>query len=173
MSVTPASHARREVDFAALVNASRLYEHIETAEDADYLRSQLDTLGVVAFVADGAVLPRASSFDPSKGKREVKITSKGLQSISFGTQMIDLGAVEQLVDISQTRAIGDAIYYATRFMDGSRSLREIASAVQRAVEKKGLDVLNRRPVGDYAAFRGLELTAAINRLRTLEVTEKR
>jgi predicted ABC-class ATPase len=117
-------------------------------------------------------VPLARSFDPSKGRREVKISSKGLQSIAFGTHTIDLGAVEQLVDISQTRAIGDAIYYATRFMDGSRSLKQIVDAMLRAVEEKGLDILNRRPVGDYAEFRGLELAAAINRLRTLAVRKK-
>jgi predicted ABC-class ATPase len=114
-------------------------------------------------------IPLAHSFDPSKGRREVKISSKGLQSIAFGTHTIDLGAVDQLVDISQTKAIGDAIYYATRFMDGRRLLKQIVDAVLRGTNEKGLDVLNRRPVGDYAAFRGLELAAAINRLRTLSV----
>ncbi len=118
-------------------------------------------------------VPLARSFDPSRGRREVKISSKGLQSIAFGTHTIDLGAVEQLVDISQTRAIGDAIYYATRYMDGSRSLKQIVDAVLSAIEEKGLDVLNRRPVGDYAQFRGLELAAAINRLRTLSVQMKK
>ncbi|MFC1944558.1 ABC-ATPase domain-containing protein [Chloroflexota bacterium] len=113
-------------------------------------------------------IPLANSFDPSKGKREVKISSKGLQSIAFGTHSIYLGAVEQLVDTSQTRAIGDAIYYATKFMDGARTLREVVNAVLIDMEKS-LDLLSPMPVGDYATFRGLELTAAINRLRTLSV----
>jgi predicted ABC-class ATPase len=116
-------------------------------------------------------IPLSHSFDPSKGRREVKISSKGLHSIAFGTHNIDLGAVEQLVDISQTRAIGDAIYYATRYMDGRRTLREIIEAVLGDIEDRGLDVLSPRPVGDYAAFRGLELAAAINRLRTLSVRQ--
>jgi hypothetical protein len=77
--------------------------------------------------------------------------------------------VEQLVDIRQTRAIGDALYYATRFMDGSKTLKQIVEAVMNAIENRGLDVLNRRPSGDYARFRGLELAAAMNRLRTLSV----
>jgi len=38
--------------------------------------------------------------------------------------------------------------------------------------KEGLDVLNPRPVGDYAAFRVQELGAAMNRLRTLSVRMK-
>jgi predicted ABC-class ATPase len=117
-------------------------------------------------------VPLAHSFDPSKGRREVKISSKGLQSIAFGTHTIDLGAVEQLVDISQTRAIGDAINYATRYMDGRRPLKEIVDAVLKGIKEKGLDILNRRPVGDYAVFRGLELAAAINRLRTLSVQKR-
>jgi hypothetical protein len=115
----------------------------------------------------------ARSFDPSKGRREVKISSKGLQSILFGTHAIDLGAVEQLVDISQTRAIGDAIYYATKYMDGKRTLAEIVNAVLKGRAEKGLDVLSHRPAGDYAEFRGLEFAAAINRLRTLSVQRKR
>lgn len=117
-------------------------------------------------------IPLAQSFDPSKGRREVKISSKGLQSIVFGTHTIDLGAVAQLVDISQTRAIGDAIYYATKYMDERRTLGEIVSAVLRATGEKGLDVLGHRRAGDYAAFRGMEFAAAINRLRTLSVRKK-
>ncbi|MDY6965832.1 MAG: ABC-ATPase domain-containing protein [Halobacteriota archaeon] len=117
-------------------------------------------------------IPLSHSFDPSKGKREVKISSKGLQSIAFGTQTIDLGAVEQLVDISQTRAIGAAIYYAMRYMDGKRTLKEIVVSVLDDATKKGLEVLDRRPVGDYAEFRGLELASAINRLRTLSVRKE-
>jgi predicted ABC-class ATPase len=118
-------------------------------------------------------VPLAHSFDPSRGRREVKVSSKGLHSIAFGTHTIDLGAVEQLVDASQTRAIGDAIYYAKKYMDGEKTLRQIVDTVLKDVMGKGLDVLSPRPVGDYAAFRGLELTAAINRLRTVLVRKKR
>ena len=123
----------------------------------------------------GAIIgrvPIAGSFDPSRGKREVKISSKGLTSIDFGVHRIDLGAVEQLVDISQTRAIGDAIQYATRYMDGEKTVSEIISHVMEDILSRGLDVLGSRPAGDYAEFRGLELTAAINRLRTLSIMKK-
>ncbi len=129
--------------------------------------------GGESFGTIGERIPLARSFDPSKGRREVKISSKGLQSILFGTHAIDLGAVEQLVDISQTRAIGDAIYYATKYMNGKRTLGEIVSAVLKGAAEKGLDVLSHRPAGDYAEFRGLEFAAAINRLRTLSVQRKR
>lgn len=117
-------------------------------------------------------IPLSHSFDPSKGRREVKISSKGLHSIAFGTHTIDLGAVEQLVDTSQTKAIGDAIFYATRRMNGDRTLKEVVDFVLNDIADKGLDLLSAMPVGDYATFRGLELAAAINRLRTLSVNKK-
>jgi len=117
-------------------------------------------------------IPLSHSFDPSKGRREVKISSKGLHSIAFGTHNIDLGAIEQLMDISQTRAIGDAIHYATKLMDGRRTLREIVDMLMQDIERDGLDALSSGAVGDYARFRALEFAAAVNRLRTLRVEQR-
>ena len=42
------------------VDLERAKLHVETIENADYLRGLLPVLGLVAFVADGAVLPRES-----------------------------------------------------------------------------------------------------------------
>jgi len=114
-------------------------------------------------------IPLAGSFDPRRGKKEVKISLKGLHSIAFGTHTIDLGAVEQLVDVSQTKAIGDALYYATRYMDGRRTLKEICEAVQQDIGSRGLDIFSEWLQGDYAEFRSMEFAAAVNRLRTLKV----
>lgn len=41
----------------------QLQHHIDTQEDADWLRQQLSTQGLVAFVADGVILPRRSGID--------------------------------------------------------------------------------------------------------------
>jgi predicted ABC-class ATPase len=115
-------------------------------------------------------VPLSGSLDPSKGKREVKIGARGVKTILFGTHAIDLSAVEQLVDQSQLNSIGQAMYYAReRYMDGSKTLPEILDAVESDIAGKGLDVLDSRPMGDYAEFRRHELAAAINRLRTLRV----
>jgi predicted ABC-class ATPase len=114
-------------------------------------------------------IPLAGSFDPSKGRKEVKISPKGLKTILFGVHPIDLGGIEQIVDTSQTKAVGEAINYAVKYMDGSRQLADVVALVMRDIADKGLDVLSRRPVGDFAGFRALELAAAINRLRTLGV----
>jgi hypothetical protein len=66
-------------------------------------------------------IPLAQSFDASRGRREVKIDAKSLDLILYGREPIDLRHVEQLLDPSQTRAIGNAIHLAAgRFMDGTR-----------------------------------------------------
>jgi len=115
-------------------------------------------------------IPLASSFDPSRGKREVKISPKGLQSILFGKHSIDLSYLDQLVDSSQTNSIGDTIYYAKRrYMDGKRTLAEIWNLIQRDIAEGRLDVLTPYPAGDLALPRKHELAAAINRLRTLAI----
>ncbi len=117
-------------------------------------------------------IPLAESLNPKKGRKDVKISAKGLRSISYGRQKIDLGALEQLVDICQTAAIGDAIEYAKKYMDAKRTIREVTSLVMMDIGKDGLDVIGRRISGDYAEFRKIELAAAINRLRTLRVEQK-
>jgi len=117
-------------------------------------------------------IPLPESLDAAKGKREVKISPKGLHTIAFGIHEIDLNSLEQLVANSQTNAIGDAIQYAKKYMDGKKTFRQVTSLVMLDIGRAGLDVLTPRLSGDYAEFRKLELAAAINRLRTLEVEQK-
>ena len=124
-------------------------------------------------VTFGNITPRnplAASFDPSRGRKEVKIDVKGTRTLVFGRHTIDLSAVEQLVDPSQTRAIGDSLVRASReHMNGRRSLHQITDLLMNEIETQGLDVLNSRPLGNYALPRRFEVAAAINRLRTLRV----
>lgn len=115
-------------------------------------------------------IPLRKSLDASKGKREVKISGRGLKTIVFGRYTIDLSCVEGLVHPSQVNAIGQALYYArTKYMDGKRTLPEILDCVMGDIDKYGLDVIDPRRMGDYARFRRVELAAALNRLPTLEV----
>ena len=119
----------------------------------------------------GLRVPMPDSINPSRGKREVKVDIKGLRHILFGRSLIDLSSLEQLVDASQTVAIGDVILYCrNRLMDGKRSLGEILSLMEREISNHGLDCLNSRRLGNYARPRMLEVGGAINRLRTLIVS---
>lgn len=114
-------------------------------------------------------IPLRESFDPSRGKRDVNISVKSLRTVLFGTHLIDLSALEQIVDAGQTKSIADGVYYSTRYMDGKNTLRDVVDRVAEDVGSKGLDVLTPFARGEKAFFRRHELSAAINRLRTLVV----
>ncbi len=118
--------------------------------------------------------PDPRSLDARKGKRNVNIKVHGRHTIQFGRETIDLSAVSQLADTSQTRAIAAAMQYAKeRYVDGKRPLAQILDLVMADVARDGLSVLAGRPGVDYAAFRKFELGAAVNRLRTLKTSSPR
>jgi predicted ABC-class ATPase len=115
-------------------------------------------------------IPVAKSIDARRGKRDVKIRVRGTKEIDFGNQTIDLAALEQLVSSSQARAVADALIYAREnYVDNMRSLREVVELVERDFAEKGLDVLSRYPLGTYGLPRKLEVAAALNRLRSLQI----
>ena len=75
------------------VDVERAKLHVESVEDADHLRRLLPGLGLVAFVADGAVLPRESGASdrplregavpfgsPEEHRVEVELPNKGVVS---------------------------------------------------------------------------------------------
>ncbi|MGD1899434.1 MAG: P-loop domain-containing protein [Phormidesmis sp.] len=120
------------------------------------------------------VLP--GSLPEPKDNRSLKIKARK-DSLMLGCEMIDLRAIEQIVEPHQVRAIAQAIVYADRYyVDGVRSLSKVLDCVMNDIESSGLDVLaeesstfGQRLFGDWATFRRFELAAAINRLRTLNV----
>jgi predicted ABC-class ATPase len=113
--------------------------------------------------------PFANSIKPEKGKKRKKIKTMGKNAIQFGMFTIDLSAVEQIVDPSQVTAIGEALVYCKKYMDGRRTIHEILDLVFKDIEEKGLNVIGHSTQGDYAEFRRHELAAALNRLRSLKV----
>lgn len=139
---------------------------------ADEIATGRNAEGGAAFGSLQNRIPLAHSINPARGRRTVKITAQGRHTIRFGREEIDLGDLEQIVAESQTRAIGFAIYFATRFMDGRRSLREVIDRVCVELASGGLDLLTPYPTGDLAGFRPLELAAAINRMRPLQVATR-
>ena len=119
-------------------------------------------------------VPIPASLDPSLGRRDVRVKVRDVDELAFGTQEIDLGAIEQIVDSGQLRAIAAAMVYAKQqYMDGKRTLSEIIDLVMADMDAQGMNILSPFPEGDFAMFRRFELAAVINRLRSLSVVAKR
>jgi predicted ABC-class ATPase len=116
-------------------------------------------------------IPLSQGFNPYRGKHRLKISAPRIDEILFGNTLIDMGDVDQIVHMSQTRGISHAIHYAMQYMDGRRTLKEVMDQVMTDIHDNGLDILTPYISGDIARFRGHELAAAINRMRTLVVAK--
>jgi predicted ABC-class ATPase len=115
-------------------------------------------------------VPIPASLDPSSGRRDVRVKVRDIDEMAFGTEDIDLAAVEQIADRAQLRSIAAAMVYAKlEYIDGKRTLSEIIDRVMADLDGRGMDILSPFPEGDFAMFRRFELAAAINRLRSLSV----
>ena len=161
-------------DMANTVIAMENFQPYEVTEKAKAIaqenRTERSIEGGDQFGTITSRIPLAKSIDPSRGKKDVNVKVRDEDEVSFGSEEIDLAAVEQLVDQGQLRAIAAAIVYAKKqYVDGKRTLPEILDLIQEDLEKKGLDVITPSPQGDLTYFRRFELAAAINRLRTLAV----
>jgi predicted ABC-class ATPase len=170
------------LDVANCVIAFREFQPREATREAREIASQrptgrrLEAASELTGVTQRIPLPE--SFDASRGRREVKIDARDLDQIRFGNDDIDLRHVDQIVDHSQTRAVGFAIHLvAQRFLDGEATLREAIERLEEFFDRDGLDQLDpfgrpgRHP-GNFARPRRFEIAAAINRLRSLRVTQR-
>jgi predicted ABC-class ATPase len=111
--------------------------------------------------------------------RDLRAKATGPASVSLGETAVDLTALGQLADPSQTRAIAAALVTASIAVAGApggRTVAQLAAWLDGEVERGGLDALavHARPPrpGALARPRVMELAAAINRVRTLRVAEE-
>ncbi len=117
------------------------------------------------------------TIDISLGPRDIKIDAKSLTLLMFGQEWLDLVGVEQLVDISQTRAIGYAIRFLARHMrNGQMSIKEAVVFIDEFFTREGLDRLDpyyqsERHPGNFARPRLYEIAATINRLRSISLNQ--
>jgi len=168
-------------DVADRVIMLRDYRALDVTEEAREIArakaSQRKPEALTPMSAPIPRIPRSESFDASRGRREVKIDAKGLDLLIYGSDPIDLRAVEQLVDRSQTRAVGLAIHLAVRrFMAEGATLAQVLDRLEAFFDAEGLDALDphHRPgehPGSFARPRRFEIAAAINRLRTLRIDQ--
>ena len=67
--------------FPENLDLNSLKKHIKTAEDAEYLRSRLKSLDLVAFIADNSILPRRSGTSDKPLDRNTAIPFKSPESL--------------------------------------------------------------------------------------------
>ncbi len=104
--------------------------------------------------------------------RNERIEGKAFPTLQVGDEFVDLGALEQLVDDGQLRAIALLLRYAleTR-VDGTAALKEIVTQSVAKVLASGFAAITSYEgcSGFYALPRPLELGMAWNRVRTLHL----
>ncbi|MBU2648129.1 ABC-ATPase domain-containing protein [bacterium] len=150
--------ARDVTDNARQIAAS--FPDKRTAEDSGYPISPRQRI------------PLQESVNPCNVHGKKSIYAKEVHRFVFGSQTVDLTDVEQIVELSQTKTIGQALDYAKRYMDGTTTLREMVERVIRDIETQGFDILSDRISGHYAQFRSFELASALNRLRGFQVIQQ-
>ncbi|MCL6521884.1 MAG: ABC-ATPase domain-containing protein [Firmicutes bacterium] len=125
--------------------------------------------------------PRLASLEGDE-RRPAKIRSQEVDELRFGRWEIDLGAVEQVVEVAQSRAIGHVLRLLARMErsagEGEEppAMAELLDAAEEALRSGGWLSLAGRPEevrGDWALPRRYEIAAAINRFRGLEVRVER
>ncbi len=111
------------------------------------------------------------SLDASRGRREVHSRARRTDSIEIGRTEIDLSGLHQIVHSAQTRALAAGLAWAVAsgVVDGRRSVGEIVEVVVARMRDGGMDGFGESSRGDLAEFRGLDLAAALNRLRGMGV----
>ncbi|MBV9454818.1 MAG: ABC-ATPase domain-containing protein, partial [Rubrobacter sp.] len=75
------------------VDRGAAHAHVETVEDANHLRRQLPELGLVAFVADEAVLPRESGAS-DRPLREGAVPFKSPEEYCLAVELPNRGSVQ-------------------------------------------------------------------------------
>jgi predicted ABC-class ATPase len=116
-------------------------------------------------------IPLGESVDPMSEYRKWRVYATEVNTLHFGRNKIDLTDLEQLIELSQTRAIGYAMIYARKYMDGERTLKQVMDLVMQDIEENGLDILSEKVSGHFAQFRAYELAFTLNRMRSFNVSQ--
>lgn len=160
-------------DVADTVIAMRQYEPDEVTAEAKRIAAALPTsrrTGGGPWTPVRTRVPLPDSIDPSRGRRDVDIRARTEDRVMFGTQEVELSAVEQIVEPAQARAMARAIAAARgTHIDGRSSIADALHAIMHDLVTRGLDAFQPEATGELAAFRIHELAAFLARIRGLAV----
>lgn len=96
---------------------------------------------------------------------------RSLNEITFGDEKLDLSAVEQLVEVSQTRVISDILQLIhQRAVSNDNTLSGVLDHLESIMDAHGLDGISSiAAAGNLGRPRRFEIAAALNRLRSLPI----
>jgi predicted ABC-class ATPase len=116
-------------------------------------------------------VPDPGSVDARRADR-VRTRPRGTDALGFGRETIDLSALEQLVDPSQTAGIASALLRLTDrgHLDGETTLAAALDALDAAIADGGTDLLRGGYPGAVARPPPVEVAAALNPLPALALT---
>jgi predicted ABC-class ATPase len=111
----------------------------------------------------------ASSIDLRRGRRETA-RGRGLHTIELGRERVDLSYLEQLAEAGQTEAVARVIGEFAAASE-SRGVKAVVEEALTSISERGLGSLGgfKEHPGELSLPRAQEVTAAINRIRSLEV----
>ncbi|PYZ98330.1 ATPase [Alteribacter lacisalsi] len=157
-----------QADNVLLMKEYKPYDRTEqAAQIAEELQTgRLEQSGVPLFVPDARPFDRKNFLRQWDHKQ--KVEAKGLHTILFSKNRIDLSHVEQLVDESQTRALARIVSILVKTTNETMTIIEALDRLYAEIEREGLDALavfkGQHP-GDLALPRKEEAAAALNRFR--------
>ncbi|MDN5332207.1 MAG: hypothetical protein PWP45_1432 [Tepidanaerobacteraceae bacterium] len=161
-------------DVADCVIKMQDYRPYDVTEEARRIAAEIKTDRRVERTEDPiAITPRVLLKEGLELRGKKKVRSRDVDTLQYGGEFIEMDYVEQLVDRSQTSAVGEIIRYAVeKYVDGKRTLKEIVEMVFADIEKYGLDIISpfygKHP-GNLAMPRPQEVAAGLNRYRGLKV----
>ena len=116
--------------------------------------------------------PLTASFN-SKGK-DGRFKVKGRTTILYNKEQIDLAAVEQLVDTSQTNCLALMLaYYQRHLLNDTTTLSQAVRQLYQHIDTHGLAAISpyQGHPGNLALPRPQEFYAALNRYRGLQIAQ--
>ncbi len=159
------------LDVADRVICMREYRPIDVTEEARRVARELPTGRVPVRRPWRSIRRRLlvpETIDPSRGRKACAVRARGRGALEFGSELLDLAAVEQIVESGQVQAIGLALARARELLPLARmSPGECAVQIESLIREQGLDWLDRAGRAVLSEFRAHELAAALNRLRSL------
>ena len=111
--------------------------------------------------------PAKNCINPYKGRKKVT-KNKELNTILFGTEIIDIKDIEQLICHDQAQTISIILDYITKYIDSKTSIKEIILQVDKDIQEKGLNILSKNN-HSLVYVRPIDIAAAINRIRSLKI----